>query len=210
MGIRDFLPTYSSFYWSPTFGSVTLHSLEITNTPQDYILYIVDYYNFIVSNTGDFHGISSLDNKRVYSSSFAGEESLLAQTAITRKHTALNRAVVLTVLWTATLDMFSNSMRRTGFFLCKQDYGGIRCLTSVFCTRTTSTLIGGDKQKTIDDLDGPSILTSLYWLFGKGYFQTTHQMQVNIHKKVLGRTLWISKRLSSLLTGQLCWGFISL
>ncbi len=113
----------------------------------------------------------------------------MAQTAITRKNTALNRTVVLTVLWTATLDMFSSSMRRTGFFLCKQDYGGIKCLTSVFCTRTTSKLIGGDKQKTMDDLDGPSFLTSLYWLFGKGYFQTTHQMQVNIHKKVLGRTL---------------------
>ncbi|KTF76289.1 hypothetical protein cypCar_00038784 [Cyprinus carpio] len=88
--------------------------------------------------------------------------------------------------------MFSHSVLRTGFFLCKQDYGGIKCLTSIFLTRTTSTLIGGDdKQKTMDDLNGPSFLTSLYWLFGKGYFQTTHQMQIE-HSKIYG-PLWKSK-----------------
>jgi len=37
----------------------------------------------------------------------------------------------------------------------------------------------------MDDLDGPSFLTSLYWLFGKGYFQTTHQMQVKTRKRSL-------------------------
>ncbi|KAI2660604.1 Sterol 26-hydroxylase, mitochondrial [Labeo rohita] len=72
--------------------------------------------------------------------------------------------------------MFSNSLLRTRLFLCKLDYGGMKCLTSASFARTTSTLIG-DKQKTMDDLHGPSFLTSLYWLFGKGYFQTTHQMQ---------------------------------
>lgn len=88
--------------------------------------------------------------------------------------------------------MFSNSLLRTGLFLCKQDNSGIKCLTSIFLsagTRTSSTLIGGDKQKTMDDLDGPSFMTSLYWLFGKGYFQTTHQMQVKVHKKLLGSVL---------------------
>uniref|UniRef100_A0A8C1YU53 Si:dkey-91i10.3 n=1 Tax=Cyprinus carpio TaxID=7962 RepID=A0A8C1YU53_CYPCA len=87
--------------------------------------------------------------------------------------------------------MIFKSTLRTGLFLCKQDYGGIKCLTSVFCTRTTSTVIGGDKQQTMDDLDGPSFLTSLYWLFGKGYFQTTHQMQIE-HSKIYG-PLWKSK-----------------
>lgn len=95
---------------------------------------------------------------------------------------------ISSVLWTARLDMFSNSFLRTGLFVCKQDSSGIKCLSSIFLsvgTRTTSTLIRGDKQKTMDDLDGPSFLTSLYWLFGKGYFQTTHQMQVKIHKNVV-------------------------
>ncbi|RXN29095.1 sterol 26- mitochondrial-like protein [Labeo rohita] len=43
----------------------------------------------------------------------------------------------------------------------------------------------------MDDLHGPSFLTSLYWLFGKGYFQTTHQMQIE-HSKIYG-PLWKSK-----------------
>jgi len=93
-----------------------------------------------------------------------------------------SRTLISTVLWSTGLEMFFNSFLRTGLFLCKQDSSGIKCLPSILLsvgTRTASTLIGGDKQKTMDDLD----LTSLYWLFGKGYFQTTHQMQVKTRKQ---------------------------
>uniref|UniRef100_A0A6Q2YCV0 Cytochrome P450 family 27 subfamily A member 3 n=1 Tax=Esox lucius TaxID=8010 RepID=A0A6Q2YCV0_ESOLU len=48
-----------------------------------------------------------------------------------------------------------------------------------------------NKQKTMEDLDGPSFMTSLYWLFGKGYFQTTHQLQIE-HSNIYG-PLWKSK-----------------
>ncbi|XP_029981573.1 cytochrome P450 [Sphaeramia orbicularis] len=57
---------------------------------------------------------------------------------------------------------------------------------------TSSTVMGhGTKPKTIDDLPGPSFPTSLYWLFVKGYFQTTQQMQIE-HSKIYG-PLWKSK-----------------
>lgn len=35
-----------------------------------------------------------------------------------------------------------------------------------------------DKLKTMDELGGPSFMTTLYWLFIKGYFKTAQQMQV--------------------------------
>ncbi|XP_056145234.1 sterol 26-hydroxylase, mitochondrial [Lampris incognitus] len=58
--------------------------------------------------------------------------------------------------------------------------------------RDESTVVGTDpKPKTMEDLDGPNFLTSLYWLFGKGYFQTTHLMQIE-HNKIYG-PLWKSK-----------------
>lgn len=44
---------------------------------------------------------------------------------------------------------------------------------------STSTVMGVNKMKTMDDLGGPSFMTTLYWLFIKGYFQTTQQMQVS-------------------------------
>ncbi|KAM6986954.1 cytochrome P450 [Aplochiton taeniatus] len=43
----------------------------------------------------------------------------------------------------------------------------------------------------MEDLDGPSFMTSLYWLIGKGYFQITHQLQIE-HSKIYG-PLWRSK-----------------
>ncbi|MGH0170002.1 UNVERIFIED_CONTAM: hypothetical protein FKN15_058114 [Acipenser sinensis] len=43
----------------------------------------------------------------------------------------------------------------------------------------------------MEELHGPSFLTSLYWLFGKGYFDITHEMQIE-HKKIYG-PLWKSK-----------------
>lgn len=88
--------------------------------------------------------------------------------------------------------MFSESLLRRGLFLCRKENGGIKCLISPFLSaRTHSTLVDGDKQKTMDDLGGPSFLTSLYWLFGKGYFPKTHQMQIE-HSKIYG-PLWKSK-----------------
>ncbi|XP_060909082.1 sterol 26-hydroxylase, mitochondrial [Labrus mixtus] len=47
------------------------------------------------------------------------------------------------------------------------------------------------KPKTMDELGGPSFMTTLNWLFVKGYFQTTQQMQIE-HKKIYG-PLWKSK-----------------
>ncbi|KAM4730771.1 cytochrome P450 [Anableps anableps] len=60
-------------------------------------------------------------------------------------------------------------------------------------TSTTSggTVMGVSKLKTMDDLGGPSFATTLYWLFIKGYFQTTQQMQIE-HKRIYGK-LWKSK-----------------
>ncbi|XP_051260276.1 sterol 26-hydroxylase, mitochondrial [Dicentrarchus labrax] len=57
----------------------------------------------------------------------------------------------------------------------------------------SSTTVMGDnvKLKTMDDLGGPSFLTTLNWLFVKGYFQTTQQMQIE-HRKIYG-PLWKSK-----------------
>ncbi|XP_018552071.1 sterol 26-hydroxylase, mitochondrial [Lates calcarifer] len=59
-------------------------------------------------------------------------------------------------------------------------------------TSTTTTVMGtNNKLKTMDDLGGPSFMTTLYWLFVKGYFQTTQQMQIE-HSKIYG-PLWKSK-----------------
>ncbi|KAM9851361.1 cytochrome P450 isoform 3-T3 [Aulostomus maculatus] len=43
----------------------------------------------------------------------------------------------------------------------------------------------------MEELGGPSFVTTLYWLFVKGYFQTTQQMQIE-HSKIYG-PLWKSK-----------------
>ncbi|XP_053733363.1 sterol 26-hydroxylase, mitochondrial [Synchiropus splendidus] len=57
--------------------------------------------------------------------------------------------------------------------------------------RSSTAIMGDNKQRTMEDLGGPSFLTSLYWLFVKGYFQTTQQMQIE-HCKLYG-PLWKSK-----------------
>ncbi|XP_061923361.1 sterol 26-hydroxylase, mitochondrial isoform X2 [Entelurus aequoreus] len=58
-----------------------------------------------------------------------------------------------------------------------------------------SALMGGEgvklsALKSMEELQGPSFLTTLYWLFGKRYFNTTQQMQIE-HKKIYG-PLWKS------------------
>ncbi|RVE58352.1 hypothetical protein OJAV_G00208580 [Oryzias javanicus] len=55
----------------------------------------------------------------------------------------------------------------------------------------TSTTVGVDKLKTLEDLGGPSFMTTLNWLFVKGYFKTTQQLQIE-HKKIYG-SIWKSK-----------------
>lgn len=85
--------------------------------------------------------------------------------------------------------MFSRSLLQIGLRVCTQENrNGIKRLTPTLIyisdrrrdASTTTTIVrDNNKQKTIDDLDGPSFLRSLYWLFGKGYFQTAHQMQVS-------------------------------
>uniref|UniRef100_A0A665WNG1 Sterol 26-hydroxylase, mitochondrial-like n=1 Tax=Echeneis naucrates TaxID=173247 RepID=A0A665WNG1_ECHNA len=57
---------------------------------------------------------------------------------------------------------------------------------------SSTSAVGCDgKLKTMDDLGGPNFTTSLYWLFFKGYFQKTQQLQVE-HSKIYG-PLWKSK-----------------
>uniref|UniRef100_A0A3Q0QV11 Cytochrome P450 family 27 subfamily A member 3 n=1 Tax=Amphilophus citrinellus TaxID=61819 RepID=A0A3Q0QV11_AMPCI len=58
-------------------------------------------------------------------------------------------------------------------------------------TASASTVMAVNKLKTMDDLGGPSFMTTLYWLFVKGYFQTTQQLQIE-HSKIYG-PLWKSK-----------------
>lgn len=57
---------------------------------------------------------------------------------------------------------------------------------------TTSTIVDNTKQlKTIDDLTGPTVINTLYWLFVKGYFKHAQQLQIE-HSKVWG-PMWKSK-----------------
>ncbi|KAL2087864.1 hypothetical protein ACEWY4_016692 [Coilia grayii] len=48
-----------------------------------------------------------------------------------------------------------------------------------------------EKYKTIDDLPGPSLATTAYWLFIKGYADKSHAMQVE-HKRLYG-PIWRSR-----------------
>lgn len=59
-------------------------------------------------------------------------------------------------------------------------------------TASTAVLENNSKQyKTMEDLDGPSFTTTLYWLFVKGYFKYAQQLQIE-HSKIWG-PLWKSK-----------------
>ncbi|XP_077392176.1 cytochrome P450 [Festucalex cinctus] len=60
--------------------------------------------------------------------------------------------------------------------------------SSSTCTGAVSDGVG--RVKSMDELGGPSFFSTLYWLFVKGYFQTTQQMQIE-HKKLYG-PLWKS------------------
>ncbi|XP_016122461.1 sterol 26-hydroxylase, mitochondrial-like [Sinocyclocheilus grahami] len=54
----------------------------------------------------------------------------------------------------------------------------------------SATSISGN-YKTIDDLPGPSLATTAYWLFVKGYADKSHAMQVE-HKRLYG-PIWRSR-----------------
>lgn len=54
---------------------------------------------------------------------------------------------------------------------------------------SANTITG--RYKTIDDLPGPSLATTVYWLFVKGYADKSHAMQVE-HKRLYGR-IWRSR-----------------
>lgn len=80
------------------------------------------------------------------------------------------------------LEMFCRSLLRRGLQVWRPEQQiGLRCAPAALEERrvaSSSTAVAGAKLKSMEDLGGPSFLTSLYWLFGKGYFQITHQMQV--------------------------------
>ncbi|RXN33523.1 cytochrome P450 27C1-like protein [Labeo rohita] len=57
------------------------------------------------------------------------------------------------------------------------------------CDLIATSITG--KYKTIDDLPGPSLATTAYWLFVKGYADKSHLMQVE-HKRLYG-PIWRSR-----------------
>ncbi|XP_071336833.1 cytochrome P450 [Trachinotus anak] len=69
-------------------------------------------------------------------------------------------------------------------------YGDVYPHRRAASTAATAAMGTNNKPKTMDELDGPSFTTTLYWLFVKGYFQTTQQMQIE-HSKIYG-PLWKS------------------
>ncbi|KAF4086800.1 hypothetical protein AMELA_G00088500 [Ameiurus melas] len=94
--------------------------------------------------------------------------------------------------------MFLKSLVRHGLLACTRNIpSGLNCVTAacvnvgVATRESSSTVMDSSKLKTMEDLGGPSFLTSLYWLFGKGYFPITHQMQIE-HSKIYG-PMWKSK-----------------
>uniref|UniRef100_A0A3B4Z5J7 Uncharacterized protein n=1 Tax=Stegastes partitus TaxID=144197 RepID=A0A3B4Z5J7_9TELE len=98
--------------------------------------------------------------------------------------------------------MLRKSLVNIGLGVNRQQRKGIQKVTSGFnygetprrdaatSTSSSSTLMGDNKVKTMAELGGPSFLNSLYWLFVKGYFQTTQQLQVS--GSIYG-PLWKSK-----------------
>ncbi|KAK6485287.1 cytochrome P450 27C1-like isoform X3 [Huso huso] len=96
--------------------------------------------------------------------------------------------------------MFCKSLLRTGSLtICRTPTGFGVSSAAVSLLRnnemkrhcSSSSDLANNTLKTMEELHGPSFLTSLYWLFGKGYFDITHEMQIE-HKKIYG-PLWKSK-----------------
>ncbi|KAA0713405.1 Sterol 26-hydroxylase, mitochondrial [Triplophysa tibetana] len=66
---------------------------------------------------------------------------------------------------------------------------GIKCQSGALHAQSAAAEAG--KHKTIDDLPGPSLTTTAYWLFIKGYADKSHAMQVE-HKRLYG-PIWRSR-----------------
>ncbi|XP_042369512.1 sterol 26-hydroxylase, mitochondrial-like, partial [Plectropomus leopardus] len=99
--------------------------------------------------------------------------------------------------------MLRKSVLGVGLRVNRQQRGGIQSVTAGLKPgrhgdihrrdASSTTAVRGDnvKRKTMEDLGGPSFLSTLNWLFVKGYFKTTQQMQIE-HSKIYG-PLWKSK-----------------
>uniref|UniRef100_A0A7N8WJN5 Cytochrome P450 family 27 subfamily A member 3 n=1 Tax=Mastacembelus armatus TaxID=205130 RepID=A0A7N8WJN5_9TELE len=102
-----------------------------------------------------------------------------------------------------TIKMLGRSLTYIGLVVNRQQREGVHRVTAGLGAliygdihrreaATSTTVMGhSNKLKSMDDLGGPSFITTLYWLFVKGYFQTTQQMQIE-HSKIYG-PLWKSK-----------------
>ncbi|KAI7807783.1 sterol 26-hydroxylase, mitochondrial [Triplophysa rosa] len=66
---------------------------------------------------------------------------------------------------------------------------GIKCQSGALHAQSAAAETG--KHKTIDDLPGPNLMTTAYWLFIKGYADKSHAMQVE-HKRLYG-PIWRSR-----------------
>lgn len=132
--------------------------------------------------------------------STANREPLYWDTAHTHTHTHIRtrRQIDTPGLWgwfrpqqtDHPLKMLRRCLRSVGLRLNRPQHEGGRGATASCgdihrrdassSGSTTSTVMGDSvRQKTIDDLGGPSFLTTLNWLFVKGYFQTSQQLQVS-------------------------------
>lgn len=75
-----------------------------------------------------------------------------------------------------TVGLRAGGPPREGLQTAAVTYAGAR---RRHASSTTTETMGDNRQKTIDDLGGPSFLTTLNWLFVKGYLPKTQQMQVS-------------------------------
>ena len=123
------------------------------------------------------------------------QEAIILSHHHTHTHThtqADSHTLVQTATDGSPVKMLRRSLRSVGLRLSRPQHEGGRGATasrgdvhrrdasSTGSTTSTSTVMGDSvRQKTIDDLGGPSFLTTLNWLFVKGYFQTSQQLQVS-------------------------------
>ena len=116
-------------------------------------------------------------------------------------HNSNSIAVVAAVVWISdtaekqtvyTVKMLRKSLLNIGLRVSPQQHEGIHRVTAGLnpgnygnihrrdVSSTPATVMGDNvKIKTMDELGGPSFMTTLNWLFVKGYFQTTQQLQVS-------------------------------
>lgn len=79
-----------------------------------------------------------------------------------------------------------NRQRYRGVQRAAGNYGDVRRRDA-----SSATVMGENvKLKSMEDLGGPSFMTTLNWLFVKGYFKTTQQLQVRGWRSELNVTQW--------------------